>query len=187
VRGLAALGLFALAACNEPGPKVSGKGAEQANCASTAEVVTRFELGLGATPEQRAPVLARYTKACEEARLTPAEGSCIARATTTWAAIECAPRMFPQRAQSSDCKSVVARIRDSVLADMPKETGSAGVAMVDRMMVVMAAACTEDNWPLDYRNCVLSKSVKSCELMLPQELQVKLGKRLEPIVKPTQQ
>jgi hypothetical protein len=174
------------------GAAQSSKPADQkpADCDKAAEHLANFEIGTAATPEVRAPVVTRHRGACVEARLTAAEATCIATSETTWSAIECAPRMFPQRATGDECAAVSGRMREAILADMPDDIGSAGVAMVDKMLPVIETSCREDNWPATYRRCVIGSkpgdmaSFKTCDGMLPQPLQFRMGERLKPIVAP---
>jgi hypothetical protein len=153
------------------------------------EIVANFELGPGAAPDIRAPVVAKHHASCKALSLTAGEATCIARAKATWDMFECAPRMFPDRATGGDCKVVTARMRENILADMPSDVGSAGIAMVDTMVTVIEAACREDNWPHEFRSCITSApsddkaAYDKCDGMLPEKLQVQLGERLKPVVK----
>lgn len=178
----------ALAACKQSTPPPS-PGAP-ADCAKVAEIVATYEVGSTAAAEARSAAVTRHRDACKAANVTVTEANCIAKATGTWDLMACAPKMFPQRATSDDCKTVATKMRASIIADMPKEVGSAGVAMVDKMMAVIEASCAEDNWPTAFRTCILDAKPeelvgsKKCEGLLPQELQFKMGERLKPIVKP---
>ncbi len=174
-----------LAACNSSTPPPSPNA--PADCAKVGAIVASFELGPGATPDARAPVVEKYQASCKALSLTALEATCIAKAKATWDMFECAPRMFPDRATGGDCKAVTARMREGILADMPA-AGSSGTAMVDRMMVVIEASCRDDNWPKGYRSCVLSapagdsSAVQNCGDLLPQESQLKMGERLKVVV-----
>jgi hypothetical protein len=183
VRGLVLLTV--LLACNEPGPSQSGP----ANaCARTAERLASFELGPTASTN-RVPTVAKHRAACDAAKLTDAEHGCIANAKDTWTALACAPRMFPDKkaaapADPADCKQVIVRTRAAVEAGMPADSGSAGVAMIDKMMTIMEKACTEDGWPAPVRACVLATPVgnmaalQQCNARLPQDMQDKLTARM---------
>jgi hypothetical protein len=172
-----------LLACNEPGPSQTGP----ANaCARTAERLASFELGPTASTN-RVPTVAKHRAACDAAKLTDAEHGCIANANDTWTALACAPRMFPEKkaaAPANDCKQVIVRTRAAVEAGMPADSGSAGAAMIDKMMTIMEKACTEDGWPEPVRNCVLATPVgnmaalQQCNARLPQEMQDKLSARM---------
>lgn len=165
-----------------------------------AEIVTSFELGPGAKPETRASAVARHLASCRDNGVTVAEATCIATAKDTWAVKACAPKMFgvptagsgsalaPTPAATNDCKSTTLRMREAIIADLPKDGGSAGVAMVDRMLVAIEAGCVQDGWPAAYRDCVVAApsgdkaALEKCEPLLPGELRVKLGERLKPII-----
>jgi hypothetical protein len=178
---VASLGLGALA-CNQPGPAQTGP---DNACARTAERLASFELGPTASTN-RVPTVAKHRAACEAAQLTAPEHGCIANAKDTWTAIACVPRMFPGRTPVTlaDCKRVIERTRAAVASDMPAQTGSAGAAMLDKMMDVMERSCTEDGWPESVRTCVLATragdlaALQKCNTQLPAEMQQKLEQRM---------
>ena len=176
-----------VAACNSSGTPPPSPNAP-ADCVKVAEIVANFELGPGAKPDVRTPVVAKHHESCKSASVTAGQATCIAKAKATWDMIECAPAMFPARAADGECKAVTGRMREGILVDIPPGTGSAGTAMVDKMMAVIEASCREDSWPTDYRKCVTSApaadhaAVKKCGDLLPQATQFKLGERLKPIV-----
>src|SRR5687768_2048177 len=72
-----------------------------ADCKAVGEAVTSLDLGNYAEPEDRAPVVAKYQAACEGARISKAEGTCLEGARDKWVASQCAPRMFPELASSN--------------------------------------------------------------------------------------
>lgn len=185
-----ALVFLASASCNQGGSSQPPPGA-RADCTKTAELLASFESGTAATPEVRAQSVARQQQACVDANLTADEATCISKATSTWQAIECAPRMFPQRAaapSSSDCVAVTGKMRERILSELGTNVGSSGLAMVEKMLPVIQSSCRDDNWPLAYRECITRanpadpNTFAACETSLPQELQVKLGERLKPVV-----
>lgn len=178
-----ALGLALLVACNEPGPSPK---AVSGDCARVADQLASLETGGATAPAQRAPVVAKHRAACDAANLTAVEMACIGRAKDTWSAIGCAPRMFPEAKTDGviDCTQVVARTRAASESEMPADTGSAGSAMLDKMMAIVDKACREDNWPEAHRRCVMStrvgdmKGLQACNQTLPAELQEKLTQRM---------
>jgi hypothetical protein len=186
------LALVLLAACKEaptpPSPTAP------ADCTKVAEIVSNFELGPGAKPEQRTPVVAKNLEGCKAAGVTVAEATCVAKAKDTWAVKACVPKMFgvPTAAVAptgtNDCKSTTLRMREAIVADLPKDSGSAGLAMVDRMLVAIEAGCIEDGWPPAYRDCIVGApsgdkvAFEKCEPLLTGELRMKLGERLKPII-----
>jgi len=188
------LALVLLAACKEAPAPPSPTAA--ADCTKVAEIVTNFELGPAAKPDMRSTAVARNLASCKDTGVTVAEATCIAKAKDTWAVKACAPKMFgvPTPAGSgsavatNDCKSTTLRMREAIVADLPKDGGSAGIAMVDRMLVAIEAGCVQDGWPAEYRDCIVAAPVgnkaafETCESLLPGELRVKLGERLKPII-----
>lgn len=181
---VAVLGL--VAACNESKSSSTAQ-STRADCDKVAEILANFELGPAGKPEARPPIIAKHKQACLDHNLTAVEATCMATVSSTWELIDCAPRMFPQRSTAADCKPVAVRMRQGVRAEMPKEIGTAHHAMLDAMMAAMETACLEDNWPDDYRKCVLAAkpddhvAFTACDL--PSKLEVQLGERLKPIVR----
>lgn len=176
------VGLCLLVACNEPWPPPK---ASAASCAQLAQQLASLELGTAAKPEQRAPVVAKHRASCETANVTPAEMACFAKANDTWSAIACAPRMFEDTGTlQTECKQVISRMRIAVSGTMPADTGSAGAAMVDKMMAIMQTACVDDRWPASLRACVMATrpgdmpALQACNAQLPQDMQQNLSKRL---------
>jgi hypothetical protein len=157
-----------------------------ADCTAVAEVLTTFEVGNAATPDQRAPAVAKHRAACEETRVTSEEATCLRAAKDTWAARACLPRMFPQAAQTgatAGCAVVVTRMREAVMA----EVGSAGSAAADavaKMMPVIQQSCEQDQWPAAILDCInRSKpgdmtAFQACSNQLPKDMQDKLTQRL---------
>src|SRR5262249_24898116 len=120
----------------------------------------------------------------------------------------CAPALFPERGAAGsgsaaptatapppapappkdECDAIAQKMRGAIIADMPKDTGSAGVAMVDKMLVAIAQSCREDSWPDAFKTCIMKAtdaelvSSKKCEDVLPHDLQLKMGERLKPII-----
>jgi len=181
----------ALVACNQQGTPPPSPTAP-ADCAKVSAIVTMFELGPDAKSEIRNAAIDRHRDECTNAKLTVTEANCMAKAKNTWELMACAPAMFPQRASVGDCKAVGAKMRDVIAASMPKDVGSAGSAMVEKMMVVVEASCTEDSWPAEYRKCIIDAKLeeltgdsKKCEGLLSDKLRVKMGERLKPIVNPS--
>lgn len=182
--------LVVVAACKQQSAAVDPSA--PADCAKVAEILARLEGGPGAKPDAHAAAVAKHQDGCKSHNLNAAEATCLAKATDTWQAFECAPRMFPERATKTDCKAVASRMREAILADMPKEVGSAGVAMVDRMVPVIESSCTDDNWPTTYRECVAGAkpgdmtAFRACDGVLPEALRLKMGERLKPIIRADQ-
>ena len=118
--------------------------------------------------------------------LTPAEHACIGKARDTWAALACAPRLYPDRQAASlaGCDAVVARMRAGIVTQMPTDVGSGGAAMLDQMMGILKRACSEDPWPAQIRECIMATRVgdmdalQRCQDAMPKDLQIKLQQRL---------
>jgi len=64
------------------------------DCQAVAEQLASIDLGNYAEPETRAPVVARYTAACEAALVSRDEARCVDQARDKVEADHCVPRMF---------------------------------------------------------------------------------------------
>ena len=167
--------------------------APAANCAQVADTLTAFEVGNAATPEQRAPVVAKHKATCESTKTTAAEAACLASAKDTWAARACLPRMFPPPAAGAAttaggppnpaCATLAARMRDAVLTDVGSNNAAAAAQMA-KITPVVQTACEQDAWPASITTCVTDTksgdmpAFQACMNQLSQEHQSKLAQRL---------
>lgn len=172
-----------VAGCQQANDKAA---AAPADCARVAETLASFELGTAVTPAQRAPVVAKHRAACESTRVTKAEAACLSRATDTWAARACLPRMFAPPSQTgaaAGCATVVARMRSAVLGEIGSD-GPAGRAALDKLLPVIQTACEEDGWPAAVLDCIGRAkpgdmaAFQACSNQLPKPQQDKLSQRL---------
>lgn len=183
----AALALLAFAAVGCQRTDATSAGAD---CARVADTLATFELGPAATPDARAPVVAKHRTACESTKVTAAEATCLGRATDTWAARACLPRMFPPppgggtgNVAATGCATVVDRMRVAVMQEVGSE-GSAAEAVLDRMLPIIQSACEQDRWPAAVVDCIARtkpgdmSAFQACANQLPKELQDKLGQKL---------
>ncbi|HEY5923793.1 MAG TPA: hypothetical protein VIV11_19055, partial [Kofleriaceae bacterium] len=131
------------------------------------------------------------------------EAACLGRATDTWTARACLPRMFPAApvpkeggatGGATGCAILVSRMRDAVMADVGSN-GSAASAQLDKILPAIQAACEQDNWPKNVVQCVADTkrgdmtAFQTCSNQLPPELQARMTKRLEAVLQaqpPTQ-
>jgi hypothetical protein len=163
-----------LAGCHRK-PKPAGP---PGDCAAVAEALASLDVGNYAPVDQRAPVVARYGDACDDAAVTVAEARCITTAKDAWTAKGCVPRMFPELAAGHDdgaCKQIVDRLRASVLG----QVAPALAGWANRELDIEQAACVEDGWPDAVKACLLgSGAAQACAAGLPAPLQAKLQARL---------
>jgi len=93
----------------------------------------------------------------------------------------------PPVAAGPSCDDVAAKMR-TVLADETRDVGSAGAAMLDRMLGAFTDACREDRWPADVRSCIVAAKDRTaadgCRGKLPAELRQKLDERVTRAVAP---
>jgi hypothetical protein len=157
----------------------------QADCSAVAETLTSIELGNYASKDQRAPAVAKHRQACIAAKVTQEEAACLDKATDTWSAATCVPRMFPKQASSDhgDCAEVTKRIRQSVEKDMA-QAGPDAQRMLDKMLPALQASCEQDQWPPVVMQCIVAAqpgdqaAMNKCSQLMPKALQDKLQKRM---------
>jgi hypothetical protein len=196
VRLLSGLGIVCfVAGCQrtEPAPA-----ARLADCAGVADWLAAFELGNYATPEARVPVVAKHKAACEAAKVTADEATCLTKAKDTWTARACLPRMFPAPAAtgSSDCATVGTRMRAAVMSEVGNQ-GSAAAAQLDILVPVIQTSCDQDRWPKNVVQCIVGgkpgdmNAFQTCSNQLPKDIQDKVSQRLAAAMQmptpPTQQ
>jgi hypothetical protein len=164
------------------------KSAAPADCSRVGEALATFEIGNYATPEQRAPLVAKHKAGCESARVTTDEATCLGNAKDTWAAKACLPRMFPADAptagRSPECATVASRMRAAVMKEVG-DGGSAAAAQMAKLMPIIQAACNEDHWPQAILKCFVDGTpgdmnvFTACSNQLPKPLQDKLAQRFQ--------
>jgi hypothetical protein len=155
-----------------------------ADCTAVAEGLASMDLGNYAEPEERAPVVSKYRAACDKAYVSKEQGECFAKATTKWAAQECAPDMFPElkSSGSGDCQQIAQRVRAQMGSSM---TGSdpQTAQMFEKVMRVVKESCEQDAWPDGFKKCVLAAgnsadAMSACNSQMPAALQQKMTERM---------
>jgi hypothetical protein len=175
--------VVALAACQRT------ESAKPADCSRVAETLASFEVGNYATPEQRAPAVAKHKAACESTKVTADEATCLGAAKDTWAAKACLPRMFPPQPANAGCATVAARMRAAVMAQVGSG-GSAAEQQLDKLAPVIQTACEQDSWPGNVVKCIVDGKpgdmnvFTTCTNQLPKEHQDKLAQRLQAALQP---
>ena len=158
-----------------------------ADCALVGETLASLDLGNYAEPEERAPVVAKYQAACEQAHVTKEAGECIDRARDKWNAQRCAPRMFPEAAAAAgDCGRVVARVEAALRAQVQGQQNPQVEQWLATTAGVMQQSCEQDLWPAALKECILGAAVapgadalQACSPQMPAELQTELQERLQ--------
>lgn len=159
-----------------------------ADCAMVGETLASLELGNYAEPEERAPVVARYQAACEQAYVSKEEGECLDKAHDKWSAGQCVPRMFPEQAStgSADCKQVVAKIASMLDGALQGSSNPQMKQWYDTTLRVVQQSCEEDAWPDAVKKCILTAqggptadAMQVCNQQFPPALQSKLQERLQ--------
>ena len=154
-----------------------------ADCGQVAEALVSLEVGNSATREERAAKLPAKRELCEAQRISATEGACLAKATSTWAAGDCVPRLFPE-AQGSGCEPVIGKMRSLLASAAGGDPSTA--PMIDKAIAVMRASCEEDHWPESLRRCILGlgndpSDFRACEKATPPELEEKIKARMRAI------
>ncbi|MBA3463920.1 MAG: hypothetical protein H0T46_28445 [Deltaproteobacteria bacterium] len=156
-----------------------------ADCKAIGEQLASIDLGNYAEAETRAPVVAKYTAACEKAYVSKEQGDCMEKATDKWSASQCAPDMFPElktAGGAGDCATIANRIR----AQMGKQMSGADpqtAQLFTKMMTVIQTSCEQDKWPGPFKQCVLAAgdnqdSMNKCNGLMPAEMQQKMTERM---------
>ncbi|MGE0398712.1 MAG: hypothetical protein AB7T06_18540 [Kofleriaceae bacterium] len=167
-----------------------------ADCQAIGELLASFDLGNYAEPEERAPVVDKYKRACHKAMVSKEQGACIEKATDKSGAFQCAPLMFPEMGKppaeagsGTDCEQIATLTR----AAMAKSVGSTQdpqmLRMLDGVVVAMRESCEQDAWPDNFKQCILSAgentdAMNRCNGQMPPDLQQKLTERMMKIVQP---
>ncbi len=166
-----------------------------ADCQTIADLVTSMDLGNYATPEDRAPVAARYKAACAKGLVSKDQGACLEAATDKWAAAQCAPSMFPELAAppagaTTDCGAIVDKLRVAMSAQMGNVSDPQITKMLTLAMDVVRDSCREDGWPDVFKQCILASAsttdaMTACENQMPPGLQQKMTTRMQKAMQPT--
>jgi hypothetical protein len=146
------------------------------DCALVADTLASFDIGNYAAPEERTAAVAKRKASCEAAHISKEEQACLEKAPDQWAAQKCAPRLFPQA--QGDCVAVGMKVRTVV--------GQTGMdpKTVDKMIHAVEDSCTNDQWPADFKQCVLvasptnPKSFDQCEKLIPAQLKEQMTRRM---------
>ncbi len=156
-----------------------------ADCAAVADSLVSIELGNYASREQRVALTPAKRAACEQARVSADEATCLGKATNLWSAATCVPRLFP-KVEATGCAPVVARIRATIAGAVGNDPTA--TQMVDTATAVIAASCAEDGWPEEVRRCILEapgdgpEAMNQCEQVFPPALREKLEERMRSLV-----
>lgn len=156
-----------------------------ADCEAVGEHLTSLELGNYAEPEDRAPVVARYKAACEKGYVSKEQGACIEKTDNKWAAMECAPEMFPETKASGtgDCGKVVAKLRAAFARQAPAVLDPQTQTMMAKAMNAIKDSCEQDGWPAALKRCILESSdtadaMTACDQQVPPALKTKMTERM---------
>ena len=156
-----------------------------ADCQAVADTLTTMQLGNYAELEERQPLLTKYKGACLTAKISKDQGECIAKAKDQFAATQCAPAMFPERAAQGQggCGPALAKLRTILDKALQGQTPVAGqVDVVGVTMGAMSASCAEDQWPVSLLRCMESMeditAMSACNAQMSPALMQKLNARL---------
>lgn len=185
--GTCAPGLWCLSnLCVRPPP---------ADCQALADQLTSFDLGNYAEPEERAPVVATYKKACVKAMVSKEQGECVAKATDKFSAYQCAPLMFPEMMKTgdqgdADCSTIGEKMRSLLDRSMGAQNDPNMAKMAVGIVQAVKASCAEDKWPVPLKQCILTAgntadnadAMAKCNSLMPPDIQQKLTERMMKIM-----
>jgi hypothetical protein len=145
-----------------------------ADCQVIGDQFASFELGNYAEPEQRAPVANKYKAACEKAYVSKEQGGCMAQARDRFAAMQCAPAMFPElsapAAGGSACASAIA-VETGLMGSQFSSADPQGKVMLDEIMGAMLESCEQDKWPQPLVACIANAKAMTdlgaCNNLMP--------------------
>ena len=155
-----------------------------ADCKQVAERLASMELGNYAPIEERKAVVAKYQAACNKARVSKEEGECLSKTTDEWSAAQCVPRLFPERAASTDGAGDCDAVADKIRAMVAGQGGSdpSMQKMISQIHGVMKDSCQNDSWPEPLKQCILKSSddnaMDACKSHFPPELEKQLQERV---------
>lgn len=156
-----------------------------ADCQAIADQLASIELGNYAEPAARAPVVTKYKDACQKAFVSKEQGACIEKATDKWAAMQCAPAMFPEMKSTNDgtCGQVMTRIKSLIDKQMGTSADANATKMIGAMMDVMRQSCEQDGWPDELKKCIVHSSnddaLATCNNQMPPAIQQKIAERMQ--------
>jgi hypothetical protein len=159
-----------------------------ADCTAIGELLTSFDLGNYAEPEERAPIVEKYKRACQKAYVSKEQGECIAATTDKFAAIKCAPLMFPELKPAAgkatgDCDQVMAKLEGFLRTSMDTQQNPQLQSMLTSILVALRDSCDQDGWPAEFKKCILESgdnadAMSACNGQMPPEIQQKVTKRM---------
>ncbi len=163
-----------------------------ADCQAVADQLASFQLGNYAEPEERAPVVDKYKRACQKAMVSKEQGECIANARSTVAASACAPLMFPDlntpvlAGAGDGCDGVVQVMRAYIEKTMGNLQDPQTQKMAKAIITAMKDSCEQDGWPAEFKQCIAGadddNALNQCNAGMPPDLQQKLTKRMTDVL-----
>jgi hypothetical protein len=166
-----------------------------ADCQVIADQLTSFDLGNYAEPEERAPLVDTYKRACHKAMVSKEQGECMEKATDKAAASLCAPLMFPEvntpkkaaTGNGGDCDQIMTITRQAMTKSVGSSQDPQMAKMLDAALGAMRESCEQDGWPVAFKQCILTSgtdtdAMNQCNAQMPPDLQKKLTERMMKIV-----
>ena len=163
-----------------------------ADCQVIADQLASFDLGNYAEPEERAPVVDKYKRACHKAMVSKEQGECMANATNRFAALQCAPLMFPDTSKQGaagggECAPIMDKIKAAMARSMGNAQDPQTNKMLDAVFVAMKDSCEQDGWPPAFKQCILAADdgtdgMTQCNAQMPPDLQQKLTQRMTDVI-----
>ncbi len=151
-----------------------------ADCTQVAEILTSFDLGNYAEPEERAPIAAKYKARCEATYVSKEAGECIEKAADKQTAQDCAPTLFPV-VSPAECGQIIAKVRGAMMKQIQSDPRM--LDMMGKAMTVMQQSCEQDAWPESLGQCALAAgettdALAACQAQMSPALQQKIESRM---------
>lgn len=169
-----------------------------ADCQTIADQLASFDLGNYAEPEEREPVVEKYKRACTKAYVSKEQGECMAKTTDKFAAMQCAPLMFPEMAKPAeagggggDCDKIMVTMKTFMSKSMGGTQDPQTTKMLESVFVALKDSCEQDGWPAALKQCILTAgdntdAMTKCNGQMPPEIQQKLTERMAKVMQQAQ-
>jgi hypothetical protein len=160
-------------------PDVAATPSETADCALVGSVVASTEVGNYAEPSERAPVIAKYTAACEAQKLDQPTRTCIAEQGDKASIAYCAPTIVPD----TKIEIIAATECDAIIKGTNEQMSKRIAFDYERKWwepraEAYLASCKKDRWTRPFADCVKLSQPQYCTYQAVRPLQTVLNAML---------
>lgn len=147
--------------------------AESATCKTVGEVMASTEVGNYAEREEREPVVAKHTAACEALKLDQATRTCIAQQGDKASIAYCSPEMVPdlkiEIMVAADCDAMIKGANERMAKRGPLDYEK---KWWSPRAEAYLASCKKDRWTKQLGECVKNGQAQYCSYQAVQPLQL---------------